>query len=435
MSIPLDRLYHYIENIAKEVRGDDVLIYRFFPHGSKKIEDLGSLSESRDTFENIYLNANIYCYDQEPLDYARYIGGYEKIPGQLKRKKDFIDHGLELPDYNLRTGYGNMYDYSILVHSEQRSEEVKKYQSNFFIPVYYWSHAIIARDWFRYAEHQLQTKHSNLQEFLIYNRAWSGTREYRIKFVDLLIDYNLINSCKTSFNPVDPETQLEYTQHNFLNSQWAPTNQLENYFEPTSASACCSADFVLDDYNATRFEIVLETLFDDSRVHLTEKSLRPIACGQPFLLIATHGSLEYLRSYGFQTFDSIIDESYDSISDPYQRLIAVVKEMQRLSSMTESEKQKNSIKLQQITTHNQQHFFSKNFSDLIHQELSQNFRSAFDTLENKNTCENFFSLRKKFASIPPQKQELLSDSSVRTRKQLIDLVKKARQYYKKKCNK
>jgi hypothetical protein len=33
MSIPLDRLYHYIENIAKEIRGDDVLIYRFYPHG------------------------------------------------------------------------------------------------------------------------------------------------------------------------------------------------------------------------------------------------------------------------------------------------------------------------------------------------------------------------------------------------------------------
>ena len=40
MSIPLDRLYHYIESIAKDIRGDDVIIYRFYPHGSKKIEDL-----------------------------------------------------------------------------------------------------------------------------------------------------------------------------------------------------------------------------------------------------------------------------------------------------------------------------------------------------------------------------------------------------------
>ena len=43
MSIPLDRLYHYIHDVAEQVRGDYVLIYRFWPHGSKNIEDLSVL--------------------------------------------------------------------------------------------------------------------------------------------------------------------------------------------------------------------------------------------------------------------------------------------------------------------------------------------------------------------------------------------------------
>ena len=42
MSIPLDRLYHYIENIAEEIYSNPIIIYRFYPHGSKKHEDLTS---------------------------------------------------------------------------------------------------------------------------------------------------------------------------------------------------------------------------------------------------------------------------------------------------------------------------------------------------------------------------------------------------------
>ena len=54
MSIPLDRLYHYIESIAKEIRGDDVLIYRFFPHGSKNINDL-NCTKNHTVDQNIYV--------------------------------------------------------------------------------------------------------------------------------------------------------------------------------------------------------------------------------------------------------------------------------------------------------------------------------------------------------------------------------------------
>ena len=94
-----------------------------------------------------------------------------------------------------------IYDNPILVHSEKQSPEVDKYQSLGFIPVYYWSHAFIALDWFRFANHINQQKKTN-KTFLIYNRAWEGTREYRIKFVDFICEYNLTNHCQTKFNCV-----------------------------------------------------------------------------------------------------------------------------------------------------------------------------------------------------------------------------------------
>ena len=69
----------------------------------------------------------------------------------------------------------------------------------------------------------------------------------------------------------------------------APEIRLENYYHPTGASSLASADFDIEDYNNTDIEVVLETLFDDTRWHLTEKALRPIACGQPFMFAATQG--------------------------------------------------------------------------------------------------------------------------------------------------
>ena len=93
---------------------------------------------------------------------------------------------------------------------------------------------------------------------------------------------------------------------------------------------------------------MLETLFDDDRLQLTEKSLRPIACGQPFILAATHGSLQYLQNYGFKTFNDVFDESYDQIEDPVKRLKAIVALMVQISQWTDDVRSYKINQLQQI---------------------------------------------------------------------------------------
>jgi hypothetical protein len=326
MSIPLDRLYHYIESLAKEVHGN-ALIYRFFPHGSKNTDDLSCIREMS-TLEEMVYYPHLICYDQEPLNYNL----YKNTPIRVKHEIfEFTKNIDMLPKRNLWVKVGSIYDHCLLLHSERRSPEVEIYQQNQFVPVYYWSHAIIARDWFRYARYVDFTKDIK-KTFLIYNRAWSGTREYRLKFIDMLVENNLLDHCKTTFNPYD-ENQ-NYNDHVFVNPVWKPINQLENYLDPTTATSNSSADFEVIDYNSTDFEIVLETLFDDQRQQLTEKILRPIACKQPFILASTSGSLEYLRSYGFQTFGEIIDESYDTIQDPVKRMQSIVNTMKDIAFST-----------------------------------------------------------------------------------------------------
>jgi hypothetical protein len=373
MNIPLDRLYHYIENIAEEIYGDRVIIYRFWPHGSKNIQDL-SVLHNGNWFDGTILPL-IWCHDQEPLNH----GFYKKCADNLPRDP-FNDPPINL---NLRR---NIFEKNFLLHSEKRSKNLEKHHlDKELISIYYWSHALIARDWFRYAEHETFEKGVK-KTFLIYNRAWSGTREYRLRFSDLLIKRGLVDKCQSSCNAIDPDLNLHYSNHTFVNPQWQPIHILENFLHPTTADSTSSADFNTNDYNLTDIEVVLETLFDDDRLHLTEKTLRPIACGQPFILGATQGSLEYLRSYGFQTFGNLWNESYDQIANPGERLIAIIDLMQQIAgwdTKTRTDKMAQAIS---IANYNRRWFFSKEFFDLTVNELKTNLKLAFEELDQ---CNNY----------------------------------------------
>lgn len=401
MSIPLDRLYHYLESIIS----DNIIIYRWTPHGSKKIDDLLPLAPDRlpsDPRIEMF-KINMICHDQEPLDYNYYsydmcfakamelAEDKKRILSEVKRSWWHNDKFLDLlAKSHLRTVmhvFMNFNDNTLLCHSEKNSDQLKLYEQNGFIGVYYWAHGIIARDWYRYAEfdHLLTPDFDKItHDFLMYGRAWSGTREYRLKITELLIDNNLISKCKTSFSPYD--SQVHYTDHSFVNQSLSVARtDIENYMPMNTASSGASADYSNNDYTTTAIEIVLETLFDDNRLHLTEKILRPIACGRPFILVSTPGSLEYLKSYGFKTFAGLIDESYDTIQDPLLRLETIVKELQRLSTLPKHDKQLLWHKLYQIAEYNKSRFFSQDFHNTIINELINNVNIGIEKCNQTRT--------------------------------------------------
>jgi hypothetical protein len=306
---------------------------------------------------------------------------------------------------------------------------VKQYTNSHFIPVYYWSHAIIALDWFRYANSIDITPNTQQKQFLVYNRAWAGTREYRLKFTELLQKNNLANDCQTSFNSVDPDHNIHYTDHVFKNSNFKSTIDA-SALPTTSASSSSSADFSIDDYANTKFEVVLETLFDDSRIQLTEKILRPIACGHPFLLASTPGSLEYLRSYGFKTFNGIINERYDSEQDPVKRLNLIIDSMKSINNWSVAEQETNWIKIKEITEYNKRHFFSNAFFKLVIDELKSNLKSAFDELENTNTSITYLEKRVACYKLPEMDQAEKTSSLRANLKDETLILQTARSYYK-----
>jgi hypothetical protein len=113
-----------------------------------------------------------------------------------------------------------------------------------------------------------------------------------------------------------------------------------------------------------------ETVFFGQRLHLTEKTFKAIALEMPFVLVAPAGSLEYLRSYGFKTFDGIFDESYDKEIDDRLRIEKVTKLLKELDSMSVDQRQEIHRQCLPIVQHNFDHFYNGEFSKVLWTELT-----------------------------------------------------------------
>jgi hypothetical protein len=109
---------------------------------------------------------------------------------------------------------------------------------------------------------------------------------------------------------------------------------------------------------------------------LTEKTLRPIACGQPFILAAGPGALDYIRSYGFKTFSPWIDESYDQETDSLKRMEKIIYSMKQIENLQGQDREDFFQEIKSIAEFNKKHFFSDEFFNQIKDELKNNLNSA-----------------------------------------------------------
>jgi hypothetical protein len=370
MSIPLEQLYDFYDSIIS----DNLIIYQFWPHGSKNILDLKPIQAY--SLEQVVTDPIMICHDQEPLHFDFYTS--DKISG-LWAHGAGSDWPPEFAEFwesrNLRSACEvNIHDQCLLLHSEQRSKNLNQYQQSGFVPVYVWSHGIIARDWYRYAEidPRLQTQHQSTYDFNIYARAWTGTREYRLMLLALTADIS--HHCRVTFAANDGGSYQKYqpTNPKFYINHF----DLVNLYSDSSISSDSSATYNWQHYQQCAIDVVTETLFDDDRMHLTEKVLRPIACGKPFIIAGPWGSLEYLRTYGFETFESLIDETYDTIENPYQRLRALTDLMRQIARMSGHHKKQLYHAMNNIAQRNRRHFFSTEFFQQLIVEYSVNARDG-----------------------------------------------------------
>ena len=173
----LDKLYNFLDGI---INRDNITIYRFSPHGSKKLDDLTHLK--RYNKNNSMTDIEMFCHDQEPLDFDLYKNVLPKnvhIPEQFEELIQYRkEYGRGLK--SIAGSFGNnLNDFCLLLHSEKNSVELERYQNNGYIGTYYWSHALIAQDWFRFARN-VQWRKQVDKRFLIYTGGRGGGKSTSI---------------------------------------------------------------------------------------------------------------------------------------------------------------------------------------------------------------------------------------------------------------
>lgn len=134
--------------------------------------------------------------------------------------------------------------------------------------------------------------------------------------------------------------------------------------------------FVPEYFKDAYWNIVVETHIDVENVpgvFITEKTWKPIAHAQPFVIMGTPYSLQHLRDLGYQTFGSYIDESYDTITDHVKRTYAVLDVCRYLSSRTDTQLQDINNGLENCIKHNQQ---------LLLSSKKQRIEQLFQLLDN-----------------------------------------------------
>jgi hypothetical protein len=292
-------------------------------------------------------NPWVMCHDQEPLDYNFYQDANNHV--DFIKNKSYNRPLSEISrTKNLRWYLpASIHKTWILLHSELQSEEVDLYnKSGLFKCAYWWSHAFLSLDWYRFAKYDnfLQPGQHIKKTFLVYCRDTSGSRRYRQEVIN-----NLPNCCQIGS------------------------------FNNKSVTSDHSAVYNTEDINHTAISLVLETVFD-SRIHLTEKTLRPIACGHPFILMSGPNALSYLRKYGFKTFHPFIDESYDTELDTEKRKHKILQEIHRLSNLDSKKLNKIVDKCRNIAKHNKQIFFSEQFQTQVEREMTENVYKASDDI-------------------------------------------------------
>lgn len=367
--LQIDHVYEFFYNSVFDK--DFELIS--FNQGVPKINQLPNI------FTRKNFSQNVFFYDQEPL-----IDGYST---------KIINNSI--------TSFHENTQHTIFANSEHSATKQEILNQYNFVDLYYFFHGFAALDWYR----GYQAVNFNLdvitdykKDFISYNRLISNDRSYRIYFVSKLQEQGLLSNGLVSFGVAD-DNQIDWQDEVSDFESKLPENIklhcernlvdvskliIDSPCVPGYASASIPirgplipySDEIIVESLWPFWHVVTETVFYYDKLHLTEKIFKPIVSKQPFMLLAAPGNLEYLRSYGFKTFEGIIDESYDSIQDPWERIDAVVEQLKTFCNLSESEKLNVVRKAESIIEYNFNHFYN-DFKHIITKELITNIQGAF----------------------------------------------------------
>ena len=313
----------------------------------------------------------VFFFDQEPIQPSIHLPTFQSFNSRNAQKSE---------------------KNKFLVASETNSDNVDYICKAYGLqPFYYFFHGWAALDWYRGYDRTFliippEQRHIK-KTFFSANRIIGGERGHRVIQLYYFQLFNLMHNHVSAplICPVENKHILEIAK---VYKHRYPVGDLDSRIESgiinvisqmelprlfpgenTQRMSSCWLDH-FDLCAESMIYHVSETVFFGRRQHLTEKTFKPIALGMPFVLSAPQGSLAYLRQYGFKTFDSVWDESYDQAVDDNLRVLRLSNLLKKLDEQTEQEKNEMFKKCIPIIEHNWNHFYGGGFEKILWAELT-----------------------------------------------------------------
>jgi hypothetical protein len=196
----------------------------------------------------------------------------------------------------------------------------------------------LAIDYFNREYHHYRPKKTYSKKFLMPIRNWKGQAAWRREVFNQLLD-------------IIPDAIYSMYEDGI----YLPGSHLKSDRREINYSW----------FDDTFFSLTLESYYDHEKpIFPTEKIFKPIAFHHPFQVIASPKFLNYLKSIGFETFDNLFDESYDSTTDIYEKIKIIKKNVFEFNYLSYDKITEEKLQ------HNQNHFYNL---DLVKNEMEKEF--------------------------------------------------------------
>lgn len=355
------------ENLLNQA---DVDLHYFYPYGSTKSENLVNYPINATEYTSYLL-----AHDQEPI-----LNDIKELPN---RHPTFFTK------------------FKLLGNSEHSDLKNKICKENDWEDFYYFFHGFASLYWFNDWKYLENLEKKITHPFISLNRLVTNDRSYRLLLISKMLEKDLVHKGLVSLSLLDhgfgtwqneltdSNSKLSESHKKFIHKQLGKIDYKSLVLDNDNPQGLLSASSGIKDFELQQkalWNIVNETVFYYNKLHLTEKIFKPITCRRPFILVAAPGNLAYLKSYGFQTFNSWIDESYDQEVEFDKRLDKIVNEIKKISELNYKELKEMHQEMQSVLKYNFNHFYG-NFKHIIVKEMLDNFKVAIESHNSK--AKNF----------------------------------------------
>ena len=309
--------------------------------------------------DDVHEHNYIFFFDQEPIHLNIHTATFDEV---IRRNKDMSGA------------------IGAVCTSERDSDNVdvlcKKYGWKSY---YYFFHGWAALDWYRGYDKtfliQPWDQRTPTKTFIAPNRIIAGERLHRLEVLYHIFKNQMLDNhiscpavCPAENISIQDAIKPLIAKYPDIEEVFAAQSLPINFEGETDHPMHSCWLSLFKEAADSLLYLVTETVATGRRHHITEKTFKPIAMGMPFMIVGTQGSLKYLRSYGFRTFDSIWDESYDDADDK-DRIAMIADTLRSLDNLTPEGRQDLFDRAKPIIEHNWNHFYGGGFEKVLWAEI------------------------------------------------------------------